>query len=463
MASKTLSLAFLGATGTVTGSKYLVRAGDAALLVDCGLFQGFKQLRLRNWAPLPVAPASVDAVMLTHAHIDHSGYLPVLVRSGFRGRVLCTESTYELCRILLPDAAWLQEEQAEEANRRGYSKHKPALPLFTRADAARALERFTPVPFQRDFEPIGGVRARFTPAGHILGAACLSLEAGGRTLAFSGDLGRPDDALMRAPEPIERADLLVVESTYGDRLHDPGDPARALGEWIARAAARGGTVVVPAFAVGRAQLLLLLLHRLKAAGAIPATMPVYLDSPMASDVTELYLHAHARGEHRLDAGECRAIAQAARQVTSPDQSRALDRSPWPKVIVAGSGMAAGGRVLHHIKRYGPDPRSLILFTGFQAGGTRGEAMVHGAAEVKIHGEYVPIRAEVRNHEGMSAHADRADILAWLRHFKRAPGRVFVTHGEPAAADALRRHIGEELGWEAEVPDYLQAVELAAPV
>jgi metallo-beta-lactamase family protein len=452
-----IRLQFLGATGTVTGSKYLVQGAGASLLVDCGLFQGFKQLRLRNWAPLPVAPGSLHTVLLTHAHIDHSGYLPLLVRNGFRGRIRCTASTYELCSILLPDSAYLQEEQAEHANRHGWSKHHPALPLYTREDAKRALRHFSAVPFNAPFEAHAGITARFRPAGHILGAASLTLEVGGRTLAFSGDLGRPDDPVMYPPEPIERADLLVLESTYGERLHDPSDGIDALGREIARTAARGGTIVVPTFAVGRAQALLLYLHRLKASGAIPAALPVYLDSPMARNVTELYLKA--KGQHRLTDADCRAIAKVARIVHKPEESQALDQSEWPKVILAGSGMASGGRVLHHIKRFAPDPRSLIFFTGFQAGGTRGDAMLRGAREVKIHGAYVPVRATVRNFDSLSAHADRAEIVQWLRHFERAPGQLYLTHGEPAASDALRRHIAEALGWDAQVPDYLSTVSV----
>jgi metallo-beta-lactamase family protein len=456
-----MRLQFLGATNTVTGSKYHVQSGRASLLVDCGLFQGFKQLRLRNWAPLPVDPRSLDAVVLTHAHIDHSGYLPLLVRNGFRGRIHCTESTYELCRILLPDSAWLQEEQAEQANRQGWSKHKPALPLYTRKDAEVALSRFAPVRFNEPFAPCPGIEARLTPAGHILGAAGVTLTAGEATLVFSGDLGRPNDAVMRAPQPIERADVLVLESTYGDRAHDATDGMAEMGRAISRTAARGGTVVIPSFAVGRAQSLLVYLHRLRAAHAISEAMPVYLDSPMATDVTALYVRFAA--EHRLDAEEARALSHLAKVVASPDESRELDRSDWPKVIIAGSGMATGGRVLHHLERYAPDPRSLVMFAGFQAGGTRGEALVHGAREVKIHGAYVPVRCEVRNFDNLSAHADWRETVEWLWHFRAPPARTFLTHGEPAAADALRRHLREELAWEADVPDYLEAAVVSAMI
>jgi metallo-beta-lactamase family protein len=451
-----MKLQFLGATGTVTGSKYRVAAGSASLLVDCGLFQGYKQLRLRNWAPLPIDVSKLDAVVLTHAHIDHSGYLPLLVRNGFRGRVYCSEATRDLARILLPDSAHLQEEEAENANRHGYSKHAPALPLYTVRDAEAALRLFVPVPFGKEWEAAPGVTARLAHAGHILGAAIVTLHAEGRTAVFSGDLGRSRDPVMRPPEAVMRADLLVVESTYGNRRHADRDAQAQLGRIVARTAARGGTVVIPSFAVGRAQLILHYLQRLKAAGSIPATLPVYVDSPMATSVTAAYL-AH-REEHRLGEEECRALERVATFVARPAQSRALDESSFPMVIIAGSGMATGGRVLHHLKRFAPDPRNAIVFAGYQAGGTRGAALAAGAGEVKIHGQYVPVRARVHNLENLSAHADYAEILEWLGHFEARPGSVFLTHGEPDAADALRLRIKESLGWTARVPDYLETVE-----
>jgi metallo-beta-lactamase family protein len=446
----------MGATGTVTGSKYLV-TGESRVLVDCGLFQGYKQLRLRNWSAPPFDPASLEAVVLTHAHIDHSGYLPLLVKRGFRGRIHCSHATAHLCAILLPDSAHLQEEEAENANRYGYSKHKPALPLYTRPDAEAALKRLAPVEFDRDFAPARGLRAMLRRAGHILGASIVELREGRRTLAFSGDLGRPHDPLMNPPAAIDGTDVLVLESTYGDRRHPATDPAAEIAAIVSRTAARGGVVVVPAFAVGRAQALLLYLHRLKASGAIPASMPVYVDSPMATDVTQAYL-AHAE-EHRLDRAECRALASAARFVATPGESRALDQSSRPMVIIAGSGMATGGRVLHHLKRFAPDPRNTILFTGFQAGGTRGDSLVRGASEVKIHGAYVPVRAEVCNLETLSAHADYEEILEWLAAMRASPGRIYVTHGEPGAADALRKRVAERFGWECQVPDYLEEIDV----
>jgi metallo-beta-lactamase family protein len=426
-------------------------------LVDCGLFQGYKQLRLRNWEPPPRALATLSAVVLTHAHLDHTGYLPRLVKQGFAGKIHCSEATYDLCKILLPDSGRLQEEDADYANRRGYSKHSPALPLYTEEDANRCLRFFAAVALNEDFEPAPGVRARLASSGHILGSSFVTLTASGKTVVFSGDLGRPHDLIMHAPEVIEAADYLVVESTYGDRRHDPTDPAVTLGDVINRTAARGGLVVVPSFAVGRAQALLYYVHLLKAAGTIPSVVPVYLNSPMATDVTALY-HRY-RSLHRLTPEQCDAMCHAAKIVNSAEESRALNTKQFPMVIIAASGMATGGRVLHHLRAFAPDARNTILFSGFQAGGTRGASMLQGATEIKIHGQYVPVRAEVAALYNLSAHADYAEILAWLGQFKSRPQRTFVTHGEPAAADALRRRIAETLGWDVSVPEYLQTVDL----
>lgn len=453
-----MQIQFLGATGTVTGSKYLVSSDSTSILIDCGLFQGYKQYRLRNWERLPIAPSSVDAVVLTHAHIDHSGYIPLLVRNGFQGKIYCSEATYDLCKILLPDSGHLQEEEAAFANRHGFSRHHPALPLYTEEDARAALKSFRPIPFGKRQDLGGGMSAELSLAGHILGAAIVSLRVGDRTVTFSGDLGRSDDLVMLPPTPVEQTDYLVVESTYGNRKHDTEDPMAMLGRVIRETAARGGVTVIPSFAVGRAQALLYCIEQLKQAGEIPAILPVYLDSPMAINATALYRkHRH---EHRLSPGQCEAMCHAARVVNTPEESMMLDRQRVPMVIIAASGMATGGRVLHHLKAFAPDPRNTILFAGFQAGGTRGAAMVGGADSVKIHGAYVPVRAQVSYLRNLSAHADADEILAWLSHFNFAPKKTFITHGEPDAADALRKRIEEKLGWRCSVPEYLETVRIA---
>ncbi len=453
----TIKLTFLGAVGTVTGSKYIVETGGKRLLVDCGLFQGYKQLRLRNWAQLPVDPASVDAVLLTHAHLDHSGWLPLLVRHGFRRQILATESTADLCGILLPDSGYLQEQDAEFANRHGFSKHKPALPLYTEKDAHEALKYFAPVPFHTPQELWPGVSARFLRAGHILGAAIIELSCHGTTIVFSGDLGRPNDPTMFAPEPVRDADYLLVESTYGNRKHATANPEDVLAEAIGRTAGRGGTIVIPSFAVGRAQMLLVYLHRLKKARRIP-DLPVFLDSPMAINASDIFC-AHPE-DHKMSAAETRAAFAVAQYVHTPDESKELDRAAMPKVIISASGMATGGRVLHHLKAYGPDRRSLIMFAGYQAGGTRGAKILAGADAVKIHGRYVPIRAEVADLDMLSAHSDADETIGWLGNFAHPPKMTYVVHGEPESADALRLRIADELSWSVAAPEHREQVELA---
>jgi len=451
-----MQLEFLGATGTVTGSKYLVSSGDKQLLVDCGLFQGLKQLRLRNWADVPFHASKIDAVVLTHAHIDHSGFIPRLVKLGFRGPVYCTPATHALCELLLPDSGRLQEEEADFANRHGHSKHSPALPLYTEEGARTALRRFKPIRFDEDFAPWKGWSLRMRPAGHILGAASVRVSAEGRCVLFSGDLGRSDDLLMKSPAPPDDADVLVIESTYGDRKHREGDVLAELAAVVNRTAARGGVVVIPAFAVGRAQTLLLCIDHLKQAGRIP-DMPVYLNSPMAADATRIY--SHCEGEHRLTPAQCNALGRVAKIVNTVEESKQLNQLTWPSIIVSASGMATGGRVLHHLRAYAPDARNTVLFAGYQAAGTRGASLVGGATSVKLFGEYVPVRAEVVNLDMLSAHADKEQLLAWAGAMTHAPKRVFVTHGEPVAADALRLALQERHGWPCEVPEYRQAVQL----
>ncbi|MGA9333906.1 MAG: MBL fold metallo-hydrolase [Rudaea sp.] len=452
-----MKIQFLGAAGTVTGSKYLVSSGDSRILIDCGLFQGLKQLRLRNWARLPVDPAGISAVVLTHAHLDHSGYLPLLVKSGFEGPIHCTPATFELCKLLLPDSGHLQEEGADYANRHGFSKHKPALPLYTVEDAQKCLRYFRPIEFDQPI-PLGdGLQATLVPAGHILGAAFVILKDGKRSIVFSGDLGRPHDPIMVPPHAPPDADYLVIESTYGDRLHAPVDPGDELEAVINRTIHRGGALIVPSFAVGRAQLLLWYIHRLKAQQKIPRDLPVYLNSPMAVDVTGLYLRFHP--EHRLDAGQAQEVCHTATYVNSVEQSIKLNSRTRPMIIIAASGMATGGRVIHHLAAFAPDSRNTILFAGFQAAGTRGAAMLAGAQTIRIHGQDIPVRAEVDVLSSLSAHADWKETLDWLGNMRTPPRMTFITHGEPVAADALRQQIERRLHWNTHIPEYLESVEL----
>jgi metallo-beta-lactamase family protein len=451
-----MRLTFFGAAGTVTGSKYLLEHDGKRVLVDCGLFQGLKQLRLRNWEPLPLPAEKIDAVILTHAHIDHSGYLPALAKRGFHGPVFCTEATADLAALLLPDSGHLQEEDALYANRNGFSKHQPALPLYTEEDARKTLRLFKPRDFGQEFEAVPGMHVSFSLAGHILGAASVRIRWDSGSILFSGDLGRHEDLVMRPPEPPPAADYVVVESTYGDRSHEREDPATTFAEVINRTAARGGVVVVPAFAVGRAQALMYLLATLKRDRRIP-DLPVFLNSPMAANTTALY-HKH-RKQHRLTDEECELMHTAARIVNSVEESQSLNDLRYPAVIISASGMATGGRVVHHLKAFAPGQRNTVLLAGYQAAGTRGAALAGGAKEIKIHGKYVPVKAEVVNLGSLSAHADREELLAWIGALPRAPKRVFVTHGEPVAADTFRRAIEEKYRWPASVPEHLQAVEL----
>jgi len=452
------ALTFVGATGTVTGSCYLLDLDGPKLLVDCGLFQGYKQLRLRNWEPKPFDPAAVGGVVLTHAHIDHSGYLPLLVRRGFKGPIFCSAGTAELCRILLPDSGHLQEEEASFANRHGFSRHKPALPLYTRADAQACLSQLEPVATGSVFAPVAGVKAQLSGAGHLLGATFARIEHESLSLTFTGDLGRADDPVMKPPAVPSPTDYLITESTYGDRQHPRTDPQRELAMWIAKAGGRGGVIVIPAFAVGRVQTLLLHLARLKDRKQIP-DIPVYLDSPMACDATELFRRLGS--EHRLTPEECARMCGAARFVNSPEDSKELDRRQGPMIILSSSGMAVGGRVVHHLKAFAGDPRNLILLSGFQAAGTRGAALAAGAQSIRIHGSEVPVRAEVGQLTAFSAHADADGLLAWMRQLATAPRRTFVTHGEPHSSDVLRYRIQHELGWDVRVPEHLEVVDLDA--
>lgn len=452
-----IAITFLGAAGTVTGSRHLVEWGGRRLLVDCGLFQGMRELRELNWERFPVEPSSIDAVILTHAHLDHSGYLPRLVNHGFSGPIYATAATRDVARLILLDSAHLQEKDAEFANRHGFSRHKPALPLYTTADAEEALSLFQVTDFHAEIGMGEGASPLFRRAGHILGAATATLRLGAKTMVFSGDLGRFGDPVMVDPELVAEADFVVIESTYGDRIHPKVDPAAMLKDVIDRTVRRGGTIVIPAFAIGRTQSLLYELWLLKMRGELEL-VPIYVDSPMATNATDL-MSAHM-DDHRLQRVVCREAFGMATYVRDTDASKALTASRMPKVIVSASGMATGGRVLHHIKAFGSDPRNTILFAGFQAAGTRGRAMVDGAREVKIHGDWIEIRADVADLTMLSAHADSNELMRWLGGFKSAPEKIFVVHGEAAGSAALRDRVEEELGWQSVVPRMGERFELS---
>lgn len=451
----TLTLTCLGGAGTVTGSKHLLSHAGKRILIDCGLFQGLKNLRELNWSPLPVEPGSIDAVVLTHAHLDHSGYLPKLVRDGFRGQIHATAATRDVAKLILRDSGHLQEKEAEYARRKGFSKHDPALPLYTVQDAERALEQFSGTPFGETVQLPGDARLTFRHAGHILGAATVDIEWGGRRIVFSGDLGRYDDPLLFDPQPVSEANYVVIESTYGNRLHGPDDPAEALGALVEKTVARGGTIVIPAFAVGRAQLLLYYLWKLREVGRL-TSVPVYLDSPMAINASGL-LCAHLE-DHRMPADRCQEICGVATYTREVAESKKITDSRFPKIVISASGMASGGRVLHHLKAFAPDGANTILLAGFQAAGTRGQAMLQGASQIKIHGQWVPVRAEVAHISSLSAHADSDELIRWLSGF-RNPSKVFVVHGEPVASEALRVRINKDKGWPAAVPRSDQVFEL----
>ncbi|HEX5410628.1 MAG TPA: MBL fold metallo-hydrolase [Terriglobia bacterium] len=460
------TLTFLGATQTVTGSKYLLESAGERLMVDCGLFQGPKELRLRNWNPFPVNPVSIHWVVLTHAHLDHTGYLPRLVKDGFYGQVWASSATVDLSHLSLPDSGHLQEEDAAYANRKGFSKHKPALPLYTLEDAAKSLELFRAADESMPLELSPRFGLRFIRAGHILGARMLEVtirEAGKSVkILFSGDIGRFPQLLIREPAEPESVDYLVCESTYGDRLH-PTDNFRArLAQIVESTAAQGGSVIVPSFAIGRTQELLYLFRQLIQENLM-RDLPIHVDSPMAIDVTDLYRKHHEDHNlhiEELEAGGRKLFTQPnVHYDRSVEESKSLNESRFPMIIISASGMATGGRVLHHLERRLPDRRNTILFVGFQSPGTRGQAIQSGAKFVKIHGHQVPVLAHIETIENLSAHADYREILGWLGKFPAAPKRTFITHGELHAATALHQKFTANLGWQAAVPSYLEKVVL----
>jgi metallo-beta-lactamase family protein len=458
------SLTFLGAAGTVTGSKHLLDLGDHRVLVDCGLFQGLKELRLRNWAALPFDAASLDAVVLTHAHLDHCGYLPRLVAQGFKGRIFCTPGTKDLCTLILPDSAHIQEEDARRANRHGYSKHAPALPLYTSLDAARTLTRLQPVGYNRPVPIVPGVDVDFVNAGHLLGSAYARLHIGGKTMVFGGDLGRYGRPVLPDPSPVAAADVLLVESTYGNRVHPPDDDGAALAAIINDGAMRGGKIIVPSFAVGRTEEVIYWLQRLEEQKRIPA-LPVYVDSPMAAGALQFYHERIDELDPDLNHGEkghrqvCAFCTTRMTVVDTVEQSKAIMKSTGPAIIIAASGMATGGRVLHHLAATLPDRRNTVMFVGFQAAGTRGRLLCDGAKQIKMLGQMVSVAAKIERLDSMSAHADANEILRWLKGFTEPPKMTYIVHGEPVAAEALEKKIQDELKWPTHIAKHLERVEL----
>lgn len=451
-----MQITFLGATQTVTGSKYLLSFGEHKVLIDCGLFQGLKSLRLLNWSSFPINPKDIDAVILTHAHIDHSGYLPVLMKNGFQGKIYCSAGTQDLCSILLPDCGHLMEEEANYANRHRFSKHQPALPLYTKKEALNVLKQFSAVPFDKTINLFESFSFKLKHAGHILGASFIEIEYKNKIMVFSGDMGRFQDPVMCAPENIAEADYLILESTYGDRAHDNSDPIKKLTEIINKTIRRGGSIIIPAFAVGRVQSILYLLHKIKENKSIP-NIPIFLDSPMAINATQIF--CKYKDEYRISKEECHKFGNIATYINTIEDSKKIDINKMPKIIISASGMATGGRVLYHIKSYASDDRNTILFTGYQALETRGRRMVEGEKEVKMLGEMIPIRAEIQMIDNLSAHADYTEILNWLENFKRPPSTVFITHGEKESGIALKHKIEERFGWHCELPHYQQVFNL----
>lgn len=449
-------ITFMGATRTVTGSKYLVEYQDKKILVDCGLFQGLKEDREKNRNKLPIFPRNIDAILLTHAHLDHTGYIPLIVKEGFCGKIYCTEATFELCKVILPDSGFLQEEDYKFAKKHNLLGVYDAEPLYTQADAMESLKRFKVISYNENIKLNDNMHFEIKNAGHILGAGIITLNLGGKVVVFSGDLGRKDDELLFDPTAILNADYILCESTYGNRKHKHTNPIEELAEIINRTNQRGGTIVIPAFAVGRCQLLLYFIYQLRREGKIPF-IPVFVDSPMSIKVTHL-LDDFAK-EHRISKQECLEIYEETRFTSTVEQSKRIFDYNHPKIIISASGMASGGRVLHHIAHYAPYQDNTIVLVGYQAVGTRGRQLQEGEKTLKIHGDEVLVKSEVVTLDNMSAHADSDELLEWLKYFKHKPKSLFLVHGEKTAMATLQKRVEDELNWDVEMPEYLQIKQL----
>ena len=451
-----MKITFFGGTETVTGSKYLVETTHSRVLIDCGLYQGYKWLRDRNWEPLPFDLEKLDAILLTHAHLDHSGYIPFLYKQGYRKPVYTHHATKELCAILLADSGHIQEEDAKYYNKHKLGKHAHPEPLYDRATAEKSMGLFKSVEFGEHFT-VGDIDVHLQSAGHILGAASIIIEADGKKVGFSGDVGRPEDVLMREPKPLPELDLLLLESTYGNRRHDTADPMQQLADVVTDTVKKGGVLLIPSFAVGRAQTLQHMFATLMRERRIPK-MPIYLDSPMAIDVSDIYCRYN--DEHRLSHEQCRDMCAITTMTQSVEESKAIADQQYPHVVIAGSGMATGGRILHHFKRLLPDHRTTVLFVGYQAGGTRGAKMLDGVESVKIHGQWIPLKAQVRVIHGLSGHGDYMDMSNWLEQSAlRNNMPVRLVHGDPDALEAMREHLQRTSNFNVEVASYRQVLEV----
>lgn len=449
-----MEIGFLGGTGTVTGSKFLIHDNGTRVLVDCGLFQGLKELRLLNWGDFPFDAKDINAVILTHSHLDHSGALPLLVNKGFKGPIYCTEPTQELTKIILLDSAKIQEEDAEYANKKGFSKHHPALPLYNTEDVEKTLPLLRTQKLHEKFQ-VGSLTIEFYGAGHILGAAAVLISNGKKTICFSGDLGRSTDPLMWPPEPPPECDYIVMESTYGNRDHSQIPSKKILKDCILEIAKSSGVLLIPSFAVGRAQNLIFEIVSLKREGEIPASIPIFFNSPMGHEVSKLY-EKHAQF-HRLGPGQFAELMSEIHSVKTAEQSKELNNQAGPMIIIAASGMLTGGRVLHHLKAFAPNPENIILLAGFQSAGTRGWSLLNGSKDLKVHGMYVDVNCKVIPSDSFSAHADRTGLINWLRSAENKPQKVFLVHGEGAASDEIRVRIQDKLGWDVVIPKMNQII------
>lgn len=442
-----LYIQFLGGAGTVTGSKFLLHIGSRKILVDCGLFQGIKSLREKNWKDLPIKASDIEAVILTHAHIDHSGYLPRLIKDGFKGKIYSTEATRDICSILLKDCAYLMEEDANYLNKTGNTKHHPALPLFGNRDVENTMTHFEIKNFNMTTDLGSNVSFKFLYVGHILGAASVVIRVNGIKIGFTGDAGRPNDPVLFDPSDMEEVDYLVTESTYGNRLHSREKIEKKLAEIINEAKESQGVILIPAFAIGRAMQVMYYLSELIKQNVIPP-IPVFLNSPMAQDFSKIFFAHHEL--HKLSETQCESMTQMIQYVRSTEESKALNLMHGPMLIISASGMLTGGRILHHIKSFGGNPSTSIILTGFQPAGTRGEALQNGASELKIHGEYVKINAKIKQLD-ISAHADHGEMIQWFKRSRIRPKKVFLVHGEPSSTDEFRRRLFETFGWNCVIP------------